>query len=139
VTDKQYKEQLNRLTKVVARVKDDLWLDDWDIKVTPCRQIVSDADTSEFQTVMQCKVNWPYKLAHLTVFVPELVDRDDDWTLFAVTHELLHVIVNEMRNYDESDGIQHEERVVTHLTQIICDLRKRAKKDGKSTPSSKHG
>ena len=39
-----------------------------------------------------------------------------------VLHELLHTVINEMRNWEKEDGGDHEERVVSHLTMIIDRL-----------------
>lgn len=134
MTDKEFNALLKRVHKLVKAIKNDLWLDDWDIQIIPCREQALDDEHAGFHVLMKCDVNWPYKTAYIRAYLPDLAGYADDHLQFVVTHELLHVVVNEMRNYQESDGLHHEERVVTHLTQIISALRKEKRRGG--TPSA---
>ena len=55
--------------------------------------------------------------------VPKWIEllKLQNWSIdinYMVVHELLHVLVNEMRE----EGIDHEERVVTHLAKAALGI-----------------
>lgn len=60
-------------------------------------------------------VDWIYSRAYIHVNLPRLMDQDEGEIERIVVHELMHVLVNEMRE----DEMHHEERVVTQLTKAI--------------------
>ncbi len=55
--------------------------------------------------------NWHHLQADLEFSHYLLCDKDDKTVERMVIHELLHVLLNEMRE----SGLEHEERVVSHL------------------------
>lgn len=63
--------------------------------------------------------DWRYMTFTISVNVPAVRRMDDDELERAIVHELVHVLVNEMRE----DGIAHEERVVTMLTKAFFWVR----------------
>lgn len=69
--------------------------------------------------VMVCHANWMYMQATIFVNVPKAQTLEDDDVEATVVHELVHVLVNEMR----AEGIDHEERVVTGLTKAFQWVR----------------
>jgi hypothetical protein len=64
-------------------------------------------------------VEWKYMDATIGINVPAFKDLSDDEIERAVVHELLHVLVNEMREKE----VHHEERVVTTLTKAFFWVR----------------
>lgn len=66
-------------------------------------------------TVARTLADWRYGTATIDVNVPALKDMSDEEIERVAVHELIHILVNEMREGD----IKHEERVVTALTKAI--------------------
>jgi len=64
---------------------------------------------------MRNTTKWEYGDVTIQVCVPALAHLRGEDLDRAVVHELLHTLVNEMRD----DGIKHEERVVTALTKAV--------------------
>lgn len=60
-------------------------------------------------------VSWMYGEAKIEVNLLGWKDLDDTEKERAIVHELMHILVNEMREGE----IHHEERVVTGLTKAI--------------------
>jgi len=83
-----------------------MWKIDWSIK----DWLIS--ETKDFQCIARCETDWRYFEATLSFNF--------------LIHELLHVVLNEMRE----DGVEHEERVASHLTMVMNWLNGEAK-DGK--------
>jgi len=59
--------------------------------------------------------DWRYMTANIYLNIPPMLTMSSNQIQRIIVHELLHVLVNEMRN----DGIDHEERVVTMLTKAV--------------------
>jgi hypothetical protein len=59
--------------------------------------------------------DWRYAEACISVNLPAWVEMSEDQIERAVVHELMHVLVNEMREGE----MHHEERVVTQLTKAV--------------------
>lgn len=64
-------------------------------------------------------VQWYYGKATIAVNLPALADLGQEQIERIAVHELMHILINEMRE----DGILHEERVVTQLTKAIFWVR----------------
>lgn len=63
--------------------------------------------------VAKTYADWKYASAKICINVPEFRGRTDNEIERIVVHELMHVLVNEMREGE----LHHEERVVTTLTK----------------------
>lgn len=59
--------------------------------------------------------NWMYAEATICINLPLFAEMTDEKIERIVVHELMHILVNEMREGE----IHHEERVVTQLTKAI--------------------
>jgi hypothetical protein len=68
-------------------------------------------------------VNWMYGVAHVYINVPAFKGLKKWKVERIVVHELVHILVNEMRE----DGLEHEERVVTGLTKAFIWTMRKAK------------
>jgi hypothetical protein len=60
-------------------------------------------------------VNWEYLTANLTFYIKPLRRVSPATIELAVVHELMHVLLNEMRE----NGIDHEERCATQLQKAF--------------------
>lgn len=77
--------------------------------------------------LMRTWVSWEYAEATVEVNLPALKGRTEENLEREVVHELVHVLVNEMRE----GKMHHEERVVTSITKaIFWTLADAEKKEG---------
>ena len=88
-------------------------------------------------------VDWQYMEASITFHLPKLLDEKDDELEQVVLHELMHILVHEMREWARDAGPDgydrcraHEERVVTTLTKAFIWVRDAAR-DGRWGPPRK--
>ena len=68
---------------------------------------------------------YPYKTAQVYFYLPALEGLDAKELENLVVHELVHILVNEMRYFDKDQA--HEERVVSDLTSAFLWTYKRVK------------
>jgi len=75
--------------------------------------------------------DWKYMTANIYVNLPSIITMHKYTVERIIVHELVHVLVNEMREND----INHEERVVTSLTKAVFwieqDVKYPAQEKGK--------
>lgn len=78
-------------------------------------------------TVFSVSTDWEYQRAYLTCWLDQTVDCSDDALSSNVRHELVHVLVNEMREWHWYDRrtdtaapyVAHEERVVSQIEKAL--------------------
>jgi len=102
------------LRKYVKKWKTNLYLNTWHIDFN-IRDYLEN-DPGDFSTAATCNADWKYFYAVLNFSYSKMREMEETEIEKIVIHEMLHVVVNEMRE----DGIDHEERVVSHLT-MICE------------------
>lgn len=123
-------------------------LDWWTLKFIWDRDDKCDIDSAASgggQCLAHTKVFWQYIRAELTFHLPSVAEENDKHLESAVIHELTHILVNEMRWVDAhtSEGddlhhnIDHEERVVTTLTQAFEWVRSEGQSEGKKLAAVK--
>jgi hypothetical protein len=66
-------------------------------------------------TAATVSADWRYSEATIDVNLPAWVEMSADEIERAVVHELVHILVNEMREGE----MHHEERVVTQITKAV--------------------
>lgn len=68
---------------------------------------------------------WKYMHGSITFYLPVAIGKSERQLESFVLHELLHFVVNEMREWErqQPDSVDHEERVVTHLERVIMELQ----------------
>ena len=111
-------KQLHALIhKYVIKWKSELFLGMWTISFN-LRDWLSNDYGNALQTAARCTPRWKYFEAELEFNYLVLKDKKDEDIERIVLHELLHIVVNEMRE----EGIDHEERVVSHLTMLVARL-----------------
>lgn len=75
------------------------------------------------------EVAWQYNRAVLTVYLRALRHLSDEELERWLVHELVHILVAEMREYGtRKDAWKHEERVVSRLTAALFWVRDYAKR-----------
>lgn len=78
--------------------------------------IPSSEDTvSGYSVAAVCDTDWKYFIISISFSELMMRDKPEKEIEHIVMHELLHAVVNEMR----VSGIDHEERVVSHLETIF--------------------
>jgi len=102
--------------KYVRKWKQKLWLHMWHIDCVYRTYVRPSEDTPDGMTVTaSTRSAWMYFTATIDFSIDQLADMEENDIEKIVIHELLHIVVNEMRE----DGIDHEERVVSHLSTAI--------------------
>lgn len=115
-----------KLDKLVARWVGDLWLGQWQIDTVWCWNGI-DAPDENTTVNAECSADWRYLRATVRFNIPACSELNDEKLEGIVVHELLHCVVNEMREKE----IKHEERVVSSLQRAMCWLAGRSKRNGK--------
>ena len=72
--------------------------------------------------VADCSVNWQYQDAVISWNMPEITLLDDEELDRTVCHEVMHILLNEMREGAETN-LNHEERVATGFQRALFSLR----------------
>ena len=105
------------------------WLGWWKIDVvylSTFDMLQGDSDNT-IDTVATCETNWKYMEATITVHEEKLERVKDSEIADLVLHELMHVVLNEMRE----DGIDHEERVATFLARSMHAVEQKARQENR--------
>ena len=112
------RERLARLWEDIGRKMGMAW---WEA------EFVYSTDRKRFrrrgngECVMICYADWRYGRFTLDINVKRVAELDDATLESYFIHEMMHVLVNEMRQ--KEDTLAHEERVVTGLTKAFEWLR----------------
>ena len=121
--EKEYKESIINL---VTKWKDLLGLYNWVIDIMWDDDV--DAGTHlhslGWQALFEMVASWPYMLASLHVNCKYLCELDDERLEELIIHELMHLILAELREAKSNDLHLHEERVVTMLSRAFNRLNK---------------
>lgn len=94
-----------------------LGLDWWEITCHYCDSHSFIDTENDKDALAFCHVNWPYMTATIRVNKDHLEDEEKGNVEMIAVHELMHIILNEMR--DDCDSIDHEERVATILAKAF--------------------
>jgi hypothetical protein len=106
-----HKKLRETIREAIIEYKTTLYLYMWDITSEIVDAIQSD---NNIRISADCNCNWKYLEATIRFSELELKFRTKEEIKKIVLHEMIHIVVNEMRE----EGIDHEERVVSHLTLI---------------------
>ncbi len=81
--------------------------------------------TAKEDSLAYCSTDWRYGHAAITWNMVEVIEQDENKLEVAFVHELMHVFLNEMRwtANNDSDSLDHEERVASTLTKAFLWLR----------------
>ena len=117
--DRTVKQLHSVIHRLVKKWKYALYLGMWKIDFV-VRDYIGDSRVDGYQTAASCDTSWQYFTAAIDFSYVQLKDMEEEEIEKIIIHELLHIVVNEMRE----DGIEHEERVVSHLSMVISYLDK---------------
>lgn len=117
---KQHAREAARITRLVTSWRDRLGLSGWRLHLRfhngPMPRSTGIAPAPRGSRIAgAAEVDWRYLEATLHFSTPVTRDNSADEIDSIVVHELVHVFVNEMRE----EGLDHEERVVSTLTNAI--------------------
>lgn len=116
--DRTVKQLHALINKYVVKWKVELFLGMWKISFN-LRDWLTNEHGDETQTAARCTSTWNYFEADLEFNYMILKDKPDEYIERIVLHELLHIVVHELMVTGEID---HEERVVSHLTMILARM-----------------
>lgn len=125
---KAYKRQRTRIRRCFDEWITKLGLRWWEIEIRyyDRQRFFRKASGAGRNIAMRVWADWRYATATIAVNVPSLAKMDDDQLERAVVHELLHILVNEMR--EDDPYVKHEERTVTTLTKAVMWVRDLSRK-----------
>lgn len=86
-----------------------------------------DIDLEFRHDYLPCRVSalWAYLHAHLQVNVPLLFTLNDEQLEETIVHELVHVVLSELRDDSKEEDL-HEERTATILARAFMRIVKKA-------------
>lgn len=131
MTDSEYKAAIKRIRPILLKWQKPCGLGMWRrVDFTYHRDAASLAGGSRVELdehardIAGCAVvDWEYREATIHLNVDKLSDHTDEEIDYIVRHEICHVLVNEMREWQKHSAnysaIKHEERVVSDLAMIL--------------------
>lgn len=136
MNDKDFEATKKRVRKSVSRWEQSCGLRMWrkvdfayhrDL-ATMAHDTNSTLSESERDVAGRAVVNWDYREATIHLNLDKLFHLDDDEIDYVVRHEICHLLVNEMREWqlydkDRQSCLQHEERVVSDLAMVLGWVR----------------
>lgn len=140
MTDEQYKSIRGRIQKAYRKWRDMLYLYGWKLYLHYHRTSSDFDDATPAEVTARacgcCSVSWEYTDAaiHFNLERVHELDYDDEDIEELVVHELMHCLLNEMREWQDVDSenrIAHEERVATHFQRALMETWSQGFKAGK--------
>lgn len=117
----QHERAQAKIDKLMKRWVGDLWLGQWDIRAVYEWNGIKNPRGASDHPLAECDADWKYMQASIRFDLPQCSVVSDETLQEVVVHELMHCVVHEMR----TEGIAHEERVVSHLQRIACFLARK--------------
>lgn len=114
MTDKDFEKQKNRIRKYTNKWRSllGLWIWTGNIGFSEDRK-KGEAEGTE--ALADVYADWKYLDYDITFYLPCFVKKTEKDVERVVIHEMCHILVNEMRE----EGLKHEERVVSGLTNVL--------------------
>ena len=117
---KEYKRARKRFDRIALEWAERLGLKWWSLNFLHHRKTPKKFKrTDGHQTGVSTIARWQYLEAYFEVNTPAIARMSDSELEELVVHEMMHVLVNEMRE----KGRKHEERVCSRLTQAFLWVR----------------
>ena len=127
MTDSEYEQQRQRILALSKWWIDALGLWQWEINFSWARDSYKTPGPPDGrESVAFTSVDWDYAQATITWNMPETMKCSDRKLEEICCHELLHVMVNQMRCEDRDDApdlYRHEELVCTMLARAFLRQR----------------
>lgn len=127
MTEAEFREQKDRIDSIFTAVVEALRMDEWTLKASYINDSC-DSEEDGDRTLAQVNTSWAYREAYINIFVPDMAECTDAEIQSHLIHELMHVAVNEMREWQDADdgnshslrrAKKHEERVVSSLVRML--------------------
>jgi len=125
MTDKEFNATKKRIKKYFEKWRYQLGINWWKVTLNYSRVPLEDVNGIKGPLATN-ETSWQYGSVSLAFDCVALFPCSNEDVEDTVVHELLHAIVNEMRDFDRGrpDSIKHEERVVTNLTDAMLRIKK---------------
>lgn len=121
MTDKEFRDTKRRIMKIFDSWRLNMGLRHWEVTTEFVRE------PQEDRVAGRAHVRWEYQLATLEFFCAELLPLSDRNLEEIIVHEMVHILVNEMREFakdtESAAQMKHEERVTTILTNALIWTR----------------
>lgn len=123
MTEAEFREQKDRIDSIFTAVVEALRMDEWTLKASYINDSC-DSEEDGDRTLAQVNTSWAYREAYINIFVPDMAQCADAEIQSHLIHELMHVAVNEMREWqDADDGNSHSlRRAKNHEERVVCSL-----------------
>ena len=132
MNDAEFAKQKRRIQVIFKKWQPILRLTGWEFTWQYHRQCLPDAgpNAPRWEPLGRCTPMWEYKSALVEFVLSSVADLTDDELEGHIVHELVHVLVNELKEYDmeRPETVKHEERVVTEVTWAFLALARRKEK-----------
>lgn len=115
MNDREFAKQRKRILACDAKWGPLLGLRWWTVTHVYCRDRDEMPEDARSSAAAAVRSHWQYMTASVYWYIPDIADVDAKELESIYIHEALHILVNEMRVKD----LDHEERVVSHLTKVI--------------------
>ncbi len=123
MTDAEFKAQKARLQALRKRWHNCLGLRWWTVTHDYRREALVVNGVMSAETAASCKADWRYLQATVSWNLALVVDQSDEGLESIFVHEMMHILLDEMRYFNEDNGMKHEERVATTLAQAFLWTR----------------
>lgn len=144
MTDKQYRGLRRLIDKLCKKWLNTLGFRRWSVRTTIYRVPKEESP----DCVASCDAQWEYMNMWLKFYGPKCLELTEKEFEESFVHECIHGLVNEMRAWGDwedgkilksksDEGMMHEERVVTQLTQAILWANYDGKQEGMKTKRRK--
>lgn len=121
MTDKEYRNQKNRLRKLIKKWHTKIGMSWWKVDYVYSRtnkQNESDATYRpiDYICLMDTSTDFYYLDARITFYLPTVKDTEDDVLEESLIHEYMHVYLNPLKDDNKA---KEEELVATKLARAI--------------------
>ncbi len=126
MNDADFDIQRQRLVALSEKWINPLGLGWWDITLAYERdEYTAPGTTARDDSLAYCSASWRYGHAMIHWNMPNVAEQTDAILERAFLHEMMHIYLNEMRwtAGNDSDSLDHEERVASTLTKAFLWLR----------------
>lgn len=123
LTDKEYAAQKKRVKKYLDKWIASIGLGWWKINIE--WETVRSEEDDRGSCAAEARTTWEYREATIVFYLEVVAGESDEELEYIVLHELMHVFVNEMREWQCAtaetvyEAVRHEERVCTDLAKAF--------------------
>ena len=129
MNDAEFKAQKKRLQALRNRWHNCLGLRWWTVTHNYERDTLVVNGEMSATTAASCTADWRYLQATVSWNLALVADQTDAGLERIFVHEMMHILLDEMRHFHEEGGMNHEERVATTLAQAFLWTRETGAKD----------